>query len=216
MAGTGDPRRRRVLAVVMAVVAVFGLGVAAGTQLVGGGGTKAAVPAGLPAVTAGPSADSAPGALDAAARYATVLAQLFPLDPDSARQVLAGDASDAYRATLVATVDSVLVPMQQQMAALSGHPVFRQSVLAEKIDSFAPARAAVSVWLMVVAGQSGVADNAVSSFSTVDLQLVFQAGAWRIDGTGEHPGPSPQMSGAPTSVDATVAALAGFNDWRPR
>lgn len=215
MAVSGDARRRRTVVWAVATVAVFALGVAAGTQLVAGGST-AAVPAGVSASAKTAAPGSSQSALDTAASYATVMAQLFPLDADTARQVLAGDASDAYRATLVQTVDSVLVPLQQQMASLAGRPVFRQSVLAEKMDNFAPARAEVSAWVMVVAGQSGVADNAVCSFSTVDLQLVFQHGAWRIDTSNEQPGPSPQMTGAPTSVDVLVQTLGGFNDWRPR
>jgi hypothetical protein len=210
-----DGRRRRALGWAAAAATVFALGVAAGTQL-GGGTARAAVPAGLPGAAQATAPNSSQSALGSAAGYATVMAQLFPLDPDSARGVLSADASDAYRATLVATVDAVLVPLQQQMAALSGHPVFRQSVLAEKMVAFTPARAQVAAWVMVVAGQAAVADNAVCSFSTVTLDLVFERGGWRIDRSDEQPGPSPQMTGAPTAVDVLVGRLGGFDDWRPR
>ncbi len=216
MADVGDGRARRAVVWLAAAAVVFGLGVGAGTQLVGGRGSRVAVPAGVAAAGRSPAPNSSQAALDAAAGYATVMAQLFPLDPDTARGVLAADASDAYRTTLVQAADTDLVPLQQQMAALSGHPVFRQSVLAAKMISYTPTRAQVSDWVILVAGQAGVADNAVSTFSTVTLDLVFEHGGWKIDHSTEQPGPSPQMTGAPTSVDILVGRLDGFNDWRPR
>jgi hypothetical protein len=215
MTGAADGRRRRAAVWGAAAAAVFGLGLAAGTQLVAGG-SRAAVPAPVTGVGTARVADSSLAAVDAAAGYATVMSQLFPLDPDTARRVLAGDASDAYRPIIVQAVGTALVPLQQQMAALSGRPVFRQSVLAAKPISFTAGRAQVSVWVLAVAGQAGVADNAVCSFSTVTLDLVFERGGWLIDHSAEQPGPSPQMTGAPTSVDALVGRLDGFNDWRPR
>jgi hypothetical protein len=216
MPDLGDGRGRRAVVWSAAAAVVFGLGVGAGTQL-GGGGSRAAVPAGVATAkgqTAAPNSSQA--AVEAAAGYATVMAQLFPLDADTARGVLAGDASDAYRTTLVQAADTDLIPLQQQMATLSGRPVFRQSVLASKVVSYTPTRAQVSDWVMLIAGQAGVADNAVSTFSTVTLDLVFERGAWKIDRSAEQPGPSPQMTGAPTAVDILVGRLAGFNDWRPR
>jgi hypothetical protein len=194
---------------------VFGIGIGVGTSL-NGGGRRATVP---PPVTRGGGAggpQSSQQAMHTAVGYATVTAQLFPLTPDAARAVLAADASDAYRSTLVQAVNDVLVPLQQQMAVLAGRPMFRQSVLAAKIVGYTATRAQVSVWVMAVAGQSGVADNAVCSFSTVTVTVVFERGAWRLDGSDEQPGPSPQMAGAPTSVDVLVGQLAGYSDWRPQ
>ncbi len=216
MAGSVDARRRRRALVTAAVMlALFGLGVVVGSQLAGGS-RAAAVPAGVALSPKAAQPDSSQSALDAAAGFATVMAQVFPLDPTSAQALLAADASDAYRATLLQSVAAVLVPLQQQMASLAGRPVFRQSVLGERLNRSSPGQADVSAWVMVVAGQSGVSDNAVCSFSTVDLQLVFERAGWRINASTETPGPSPQMVGAPTSVDVLVQTLTGFNDWRPR
>lgn len=216
MAASGDARRRRrVLVSAAAVLALFGLGVAVGSQFAGGS-RRAAVPAGVAASPKAATPDSSQAALDAAAGFATVMAQVFPLDTTSAQAVLAADASDAYRATLLQSVASVLVPLQQQMASLAGRPVFRQSVLGERMNRYSLGQADVSAWVMVVAGQSGVNDNAVCSFSTLDLQLVFERGGWRINSSTEAPGPSPQMVGAPTSVNVLVETLTGFSDWRPR
>jgi len=213
MASSRPPRRRKIGVAAGAAVAVFLLGALAGGQI-GHRRPGLSVPPPLnSSAAAGPSSQSA---VEAAAGYATVMAQLFPMPPDQAEAVLAADASDGYRATLTQSVDTVLLPLQQQVAELAGNPVYRESVLATRVVSYVAPRAEVTVWVMVVAGQSGVADNAVCSFELVDLQLVWQRGAWRIDGTSEQPGPSPQLSGAPTSVDQLVASLAGFNDWRPR
>jgi hypothetical protein len=210
-----DGKAGRVGLIAAAAVTVFAIGIGVGTQI-GAGGHQARVPAAVATGAKAAAANSAPRVLDAAASYATVMAQVFALAPDAARAVLAGDASDNYRTILVQSVDTALVPLQQQMAALAGQPIFRQSVLGEKMVSYSPTRAQVSAWVMVVAGQSGVADNAVCSFSTVTLDLVFEHGGWKIDHSAEQPGPSPQMTGAPTSVDVLVGRLDGFNDWRPR
>jgi hypothetical protein len=211
-----DPKHGRLALAATAALILFGIGVGVGTAMGGGAGHRASVPPAVAAAGKSAAPQSQQQAMDAAVGYATVMAQLFPLTPDGARAVLAGDASDAYRATLVQAVDDVVVPLQQQMAVLAGQPMFRQSVLAAKLVSYTAGRARVSAWVMAVAGQTGVADNAVGSFSIVTVDVVFERGGWRLDRSDEQPGPSPQMTGAPTSVDVLVGRLAGYSDWRPQ
>jgi hypothetical protein len=154
--------------------------------------------------------------VEAGVALATLMARLYPLDPAAARAVAEDVASDAYRPTLVAAVDAELVPLQRRVAGLAGQPVYRQNVLAVRLVSHAPPRATVSVWVMVVAGQADVDGNAMATFATVTVELALERGAWRLDGTTEARGPSPQVGDAPSTVDALVSRLSGFSDWRPR
>ncbi len=226
-------RRRRLVGVVVLVsIAAFGLGVA-----VSGTNDSGAATEGAPVVVAGPSVvasvgreDRSPdGAVAAAVEYATLLSRLFPLDAVQARRVAADAASDAYRPGLVAAVDAELAPLQRQLAELPSATVHRQSVLATRVDAYpneqpGGGRARVSVWVMLTLGQhteSGSAEragdqaNAVASFGTVVLDLMWERGAWRLDGTAQRSGPTPLLDGRPQTTDEFSAALAGFADWRP-
>jgi hypothetical protein len=161
------------------------------------------------------SVQTAAQALAAGVDDATLLARLFPLDPVAARVVLAGVSSDAHRDELVAAAAAELAPLQRQVAALPGTAVYREAVLAAQLAAYSPPTARVAAWLMLTVGQAGVDDNATATFATVSVELVFEHDAWKLDATAETPGPSPEVHDAPTSVDAFVARLAGFADWRP-
>lgn len=163
----------------------------------------------------GPGSASEADAVEAGVRFATLMAQLFPLDAAAARAVVDGVASDAYRPALSVAIEAELVPLQRQVAGLAGRPIYRQSVLAAKLVSYAPPRAQLSAWVMLTAGQAEVDGNAVATFATVTVGLVFERGAWRLDQTSETPGPSPQLRDAPSTVDVLTARLEGFDDWRP-
>lgn len=163
----------------------------------------------------GPGSGSKADAVEAGVRFATLMAQLFPLDPAAARELVDEVASDAYRSALATAIDAELVPLQRQVAGLAGRPIYRQAVLAAKLVSYAPPRAELSAWVMLTAGQAGVEANAMATFATVAVSLVFERGAWRLDRTSETPGPSPQLRDAPSSVDVLTARLEGFDDWRP-
>jgi len=173
------------------------------------------VPAAVGRAPAAPGAETEPAALAAGVGDATLMARLFPLNPVAARAVLAQVSSDAYRDELVAAVAVQLVPLQAQVAGLAGTPIYRESVLAAQVASYAPPRAQIAAWVMLTAGQAGVADNATATFATVTVQLVFEHDAWKLDHTSEQPGPSPAVSDAPSSVDSLVTRLDGFADWRP-
>lgn len=164
-------------------------------------------------VEPGPASEA--DAAAAGVRFATLMAQLFPLDAASARAVVDEVASDAYRPALSVAIEAELVPLQRQVAGLAGRPIYRQSVLAAKLVSYAPPRAQLSAWVMLTAGQAEVDGNAMATFATVTVDLVFERGAWRLDQTSETPGPSPQLRDAPSTVDVLTARLEGFDDWRP-
>ena len=203
-----------VTAGVVALVALVGF-MARGSTGHGHRGRPRVAPAVVGPAAAAPGAETEPQALGAGVADATLMARLFPLDPAAARAVLAQVASDAYRDDLVAAVAAELVPLQQQVAGLAGTPIYRESVLAAQVGAYAPPRAQVAAWVMVIAGQAGIDDNATATFATVTVELVFEHGAWKLADTSAQPGPSPEVSDAPSSVDSLVARLDGFADWRP-
>jgi len=184
-----------------------------------------------PAVTPGPArvdrtTRSTDGAVAAAVDYATLLARLFPLDRARAREVVADVASAAHRPALLAAVDAELVPLQSQAGELPGSMVYRQSVLATRVlsvtsadDPADVARARVAVWALFTVGQSGERAgeraNPLATFTTLTLDLVFERGAWRLDGTTQRAGPTPLLDGRPQLADEFDRALDGFTDWRP-
>jgi hypothetical protein len=174
-----------------------------------------------PAVTGGAdrAVRSRDGAVAAGVEYATLLARLFPADRARAEQAAADAASAGYRVVLVAAVARQLVPLQRQAAGLPGSTVYRQSVLATRLDTYGPDRARVSVWVLATlaqtGGQVGQQANPVASFATYDLEVVWERAAWRLDGTGQRPGPTPLLDGAPQPAGDFEAALDGFTDWRP-
>jgi len=210
------PRTHRTVAIAAAAASIVVVAVTvAGGHRQHRSGTVAAPP-GLPAAAVplvppgGRDAALAAGVADA-----TLLARLLPLPPAAATALADQVASAAYRPALSAAVAAELEPLQRQVAGLAGTPVYRQCALAAQLVSFTPPRAQVRVWTMLVAGQAGVDDNATATFATVTVDLVAEGGAWKLDGTSEQPGPSPQVSDAPTSVDTLDARLDGFADWRP-
>ncbi|MDP9389093.1 MAG: hypothetical protein M3Q48_14540 [Actinomycetota bacterium] len=212
-------RRRPAVALLVAGLFV----VAALVALHAGGGSSRARAGGAPAVPGAvvgpsgvqPSTASKADALAAGVRFATLMAEMFPLDSAAARETVEEVASDAYRPALTAAIDAELAPLQRQVAGLAGRPIYRQSVLAAKLGSYAPPRAQLSAWVMVTAGQAQVDANAMATFAIVTVDLVFERGGWRLDRTSETPGPSPQLRDAPSTADVLTARLQGFADWRP-
>jgi hypothetical protein len=214
-ARTDDRTRSRRIVLGVAVVLTALIALIAVTSRGSGRHARPQIADALHLSTLNPGEETEPRALAVGVDDATLMARLFPLDPAAARQVLTGVASAEFRDQLVAAVAAELVPLQRQVAGLAGRPVYRQSVLAAEVSSYAPPRAQVAVWLIVTVGQAGVADNATATFATVTVGLVFEAGAWKLDATSEQPGPSPEVHDAPSSVDSFVARLDGFADWRP-
>jgi hypothetical protein len=196
-------------------LAVGLLGLLAGVRL--GPGRPASAKLACPTMVGGADRTqlSQQGALAAAVQYATLLSRLFPQNRADAERTVADTASEGYRPTLVAAVDSQLVPLQRQAVRLPGQTVYRQSVLATRVDTYSAGRAGVSVWVLAVLGQAGQQANPMASFNTFTLALVWQRRAWRLDGTGQRSGPTPLTDRPPQSEADFDAALAGFTDWRP-
>ena len=119
--------------------------------------------------------------------------------------------------TADAQVTDVLAKLSAARAALSrgsGPIVYRQSVLAWRLEAFAPDRARVAIWNVGVLSRDGIAPPQASwAISTFDL--VWERGDWRIWSEAISPGPAPILddSTAPATSKQLDAALTGFTDF---
>jgi hypothetical protein len=208
---TDSPRRSRRIIVAIAA----GASVLAVVLIATSGHTPhRARPTVAPARTGSASSSPTGDPVDVAVDDATLLARVFPMSAGEARSSVGAIASDAYRATFVAAVDRELVPLQQQAAALPGHTVFRQAVLATRRIRSDQRRAQVSVWMLVIVGQAGEPANPAASFVTVTVDLVAEHDAWKLDHVAQETGPTPLLAGQPDLVDSFDNRLIGFADWR--
>ena len=170
------------------------------------------------------------GAVAAAAQYASLLAQVWPLSAAQARTTLADAATTAYQPRLVAAVSAQLVPMQAQATSLGGRTIYRQSVLATHLDTYPTTTATstpptevarVSVWTVLTIAHTGPATdadpvNANAVFFTSQLDLLYERGAWRLCASTDHAGPTPLVEGTPSTGTQMARQLNGFHDWRPQ
>ena len=87
--------------------------------------------------------------------------------------------------------------------------VFREFVLSASVDHVTPVDAAVRVWSVVVAGAPGRGAPR-QLWRTVSVELVWEAGDWRVDGWSSTSGPTPALATgvpvAPLDEMATVVA----------
>jgi hypothetical protein len=155
------------------------------------------------------------GAVAAAVHYVSTGQALLDMDPLAAEEAVRSMAS-ADSADLLA--DDTLAKLHATRDALrggTGPVVFRQAVVAHRLESFTRQRARVAVWRVGVLAREGIAppqaDWAVSTFD-----LVWEGDDWRIWGQSIVPGPAPILndSTAPATAEELVAVLEGFSDYR--
>jgi hypothetical protein len=159
-------------------------------------------------------ARSRAGAVAAATRYILTGQALLDLDPRAAeegvRRMTAAEAAGRL-------VDDTLRQLRDAREALSGGTgpiVFRQAVLAYRVEAFTPERARVAVWNVGVLARQGVAPpQAGWAISTLDL--VWERGDWRIWAETVVPGPAPILNDStpPATARQLLASLEGFVDF---
>lgn len=167
----------------------------------------------------GPAADEMPsgftrssdGAVAAAAAYVTNGQALLDLDPLAAERAIREIAAEEYADRLAAETMEQLGAARDALADGRGPIVYRQAVIAYRVEAFNPDRARVAVWNVGVLTREGVAPpQAAWAISTFDL--VWERGDWRIWAETIVPGPAPILndSAAPTTAQQLVAMLDGF------
>lgn len=207
---------------VVLVAVVFLAGMAASTLLLGHDRAPAAP--GIPAPSSpepssesgsdearpAPRADEA-GAVDAALALAGASQSWLYLADDELEGAVRAVAAEASADTLVDDTLAEVGLVRDALSQSTGRIWWLVRPLAWRVDSFDPRRAVVSVWTVSTLSASGVA-MPQADWMTVTFDLTWERGDWRLIGTHEVPGPTPQLGGRDTAWDPVPFddALAGF------
>lgn len=162
-------------------------------------------------------ARSEDGAVAAAASYVTTGQALLDLDPLAAEEALhrmaAADSADRFAGDTLEQLRAV----REALAPGSGPIVYRQAVVAYRVEAYSADRARVAVWNVGVLTRAGVAPpQAAWAISTIDL--VWERKDWRIWGETIEPGPAPILndSTAPATAQEFLTELDGFASFGSR
>lgn len=84
-------------------------------------------------------------------------------------------------------------------------------MLATRIDAYSPERARVSIWRVGVVSVSGLT-SPIAEWTTVDDELVWERGDWKLWAETQTPGPTPAThpDERPATPNQLHALLAGF------
>lgn len=233
-----DRRRRRdgslgrgqLLAAGAAAVA-FGIGLAVGI-LAFGGVTKTTIRSGG-GTTVPPARATAPGpartmrgvpvgyartragAVAAATQYVTLLSGDVVLDKRRVRSVLTAIVAPGALAGLEYAYEQG-VALARRGLGLDGSSsptvVFRSGALGYRVDSYSDSQAAVSVWSVGLAGSSTTVAPA-QSWSTTIATLSWTEGDWKIESLQTTPGPTPSLSGSPSTAPELLSAIPRLEEY---
>jgi hypothetical protein len=154
------------------------------------------------------------GAIAAAAAYVTTGQPLLDLDPLAAERAVRRMAASAYADRFAADTMRQLKDAREALSGGSGPIVYRQAVVAHRLEAFDAGRARVAIWNVGVLTRAGVAAPQ-AAWATSTFDLVWERGDWRIWAETIVPGPAPILndSTAPATNAQFTAALEGFVDF---
>jgi hypothetical protein len=152
-----------------------------------------------------------PGAVAAATSYVRQGQHLFDLpstDRIPALQAIAShDGANGY----VAQASAALAELDGIEARGQGPLTWYVSVLATRVDAYNAQRARISIWRVGVLSVTGLVAP-LAEWTTVDDELVWERGDWKVWAETQTPGPTP--AGHPDARASTPAqlkaALAGY------
>ncbi|HEY5164566.1 MAG TPA: hypothetical protein VIJ44_01315 [Acidimicrobiia bacterium] len=152
-----------------------------------------------------------PGAIAAATSYVRQGQHLLDLptaDRTPALQVIASlDGANGY----VAQVTAELAELDGIEARGQGHLTWDVSVLATRVDAYNAQRARISIWRVGVLSVTGLVAP-LAEWTTVDDELVWERGDWKVWAETQTPGPTPagQPDARPSTPTQLHSALAGY------
>lgn len=154
------------------------------------------------------------GAIAAAAAYVMTGQPLLDLDPITAERAVRRLAASASADRFAADTMMQLRSARETLAGGSGPIIYRQAVLAHRVQAFDEHRARVAVWNVGVLTREGVAPPQ-AAWATSTIDLVWERGDWRIWSETIVPGPAPILndSVAPATSAEFTRALDGFIDF---
>jgi hypothetical protein len=178
---------------------------------------RGAVPAGPVRTAQGVPAGfsrSERGAVAAAEAYVGTGQTLLDMDPLAAEKALRQMATTDSAEEQVDRVLDRLSQVRQVLAYGSGPIVFRQGVIAWRVDSYSAERVRVAVWHVGVLSREGAAPPQ-AGWATSTVELVWERDDWKIAEESVVPGPAPILndSVAPATATLLQTALDGFTDF---
>jgi len=145
------------------------------------------------------------GAVAAATTYVREGQRVFDLPPAarvaSLRDIAARAAADGFAANETAQLGRLDQAAQRGIGPLS----WLVTVLATRIDAYTSQRARISLWRVGVLSVEGMS-SPLAEWATVDYELVWEAGDWRIWSETQVPGPTP--------IGDPNQALTSPSQWR--
>jgi len=130
------------------------------------------------------------GALAAATTYVREGQRVFNLPAAARETALRGIAASGAADGFAAEETAQLGRLDQAAQRGSGPLTWLVSVLATRMDAYTPERARVSLWRVGVLSVEGMS-SPLAEWTTVDYELVWDAGDWRIWSETQVPGPTP-------------------------
>jgi hypothetical protein len=228
---TAFDRRRRVLAVALGSLLLFGLGLLVGALLFGGGGSQkpsAERRDGAVEPPAGPGpraivngvpiryARTREGAIAAATQYVDVLSGSAVLDNRRVQGILnLVVLPRALPALAAAYRDGVA--LTRRKLGLQGRVrptvVFRSNPLGYRVDRYSDAAATVEVWTADLVGSSAAAAPQ-QSWNTTTVALRWASGDWKVERVKTTSGPTPFVNAAPSPAPQLFSVIPKFDEYR--
>jgi hypothetical protein len=158
------------------------------------------------------------GAVSAAARAITAFDGDVLLEPVRLHEAVSRIASRASRVELIAAFSAASAQSRAKLGADTVPTpviVLRSVPVGYRVERFSPDAAAVSVWYVGIVG-SGATVQPQQSWRTQFVELVWEAGAWRVSSFASSQGPTPPLSNsdaadAPGNLFAAIPSFEGFD-----
>lgn len=154
------------------------------------------------------------GAVAAAAAFVCTGQQLVDMTDEEVDTFLRERVTSADTDRVVADHQRDLAALREALDAGSGPVVYRQGVLAHRVEYFDDEEATVAIWHVGVLARLDVAPpQAGWMISTVDLR--WERGGWKVAGEVAVPGPAPILNDSvpPATADQLLDDLEGFTDF---
>jgi hypothetical protein len=207
----------RTLALTLVATAVTGMGarglVASPTPALPPTRSAASAP-GPRSTTAGmPTgfARTRPGAVAAATTFVRQGQRLLDLAATDRMPALQAITSRDGATGYLAQASAQLAELDGIEAHGQGRLTWDVSVLATRVDAYSAERARVSIWRVGVLSLTGLIAP-IAEWTTVDDELVWERGDWKVWAETQVPGPTPagHPDARPSTPGQLQAALAGF------
>ena len=219
-------RRGRVLVpVALAALTLLAVGIVIGSRIASSQEPAVVTPAASPdaagAEPIGPEASSATrtraGAVRAAARSITAFDGDVLLEPVRLRAVVSRIASRASRLQLLAAFSEASTQTRAKLGADTVPKpviVLRSVPIGYRIERFSRDEATVSVWYVGIVG-SGATVQPQQSWRTQLVELLWEAGTWKVQSFASAPGPTPPLSSGEAAQEPgdLFAAIPRFQEF---